>query len=263
MRSPIVEIKNLNVGYENKPDVLKDVSLTVFDNDFLGIIGPNGGGKTTLLRTILGFLNPDEGSVSFYDEGKRVPHINIGYLPQINHIDNKFPIKVKEVILSGLTLRGKVFKRYSSEDKNKVFPVAQKMGVEDLLDRAIGELSGGQLQRVLLGRAIIDNPKLLILDEPSSYVDKLFETNFYKLLGDINNDMAIVLVSHDVGTIISQVKNIACVNQNLHYHCGSDISQEWLMGAYDSCPIEILGHGDLPHRVLMQHDHLHDHSHDD
>lgn len=263
MRSPIVEIKNLNVGYENKPDVLKDVSLTVFDNDFLGIIGPNGGGKTTLLRTILGFLNPDEGSVSFYDDGKRVPHINIGYLPQINHIDKKFPIKVKEVILSGLTLRGKVFKRYSSEDKNKVFPVAQKMGVEDLLDRAIGELSGGQLQRVLLGRAIIDNPKLLILDEPSSYVDKLFETNFYKLLGDINNDMAIVLVSHDVGTIISQVKNIACVNQNLHYHCGSDISQEWLMGAYDSCPIEILGHGDLPHRVLMQHDHLHDHSHDD
>ena len=135
------------------------------------------------------------------------------------------------------------------------------MGIEHLLDRAIGELSGGQLQRVLLGRAIIDNPKLIILDEPSSYVDKLFETNFYKLLDEINRDIAIVLVSHDVGTIISQVKNIACVNQSLHYHCGSDISQEWLMGAYDSCPIEILGHGSLPHRVLLQHDH--DHHHDE
>lgn len=257
--SPIIEIKDLNVGYENKPNVLTDVSLKVFDRDFLGIIGPNGGGKTTLLRSILGFLQPESGSVSFYDEGKKVSHINIGYLPQINHIDKKFPIKVRDVILSGLTLRGKVFKRYSSEDKLRVGPIAEKMGVDNLLNRAVGELSGGQLQRVLLGRAIIDNPKLLILDEPSSYVDKLFETNFYKLLGDINKDMAIVLVSHDVGTIISLVKNIACVNQTLHYHCGSDISQEWLNGAYDSCPIEILGHGDLPHRVLMKHDHNHDH----
>lgn len=256
MNNPIVDIKGLSVGYENKPDVLTDVSLTIYDNDFLGIIGPNGGGKTTLLRTILGFLNPNSGNISFFDNGKKVSHINIGYLPQINHIDKKFPIKVSEVILSGLTLRGKVFKRYSTEDKRKVLPIAEKMGVDNLLDRAIGELSGGQLQRVLLGRAIIDNPKLLILDEPSSYVDKLFETNFYKILGDINKDLAIVLVSHDVGTIISQVKNIACVNQSLHYHCGSNISQEWLIGAYDSCPIEILGHGDLPHRVLMQHDHL-------
>lgn len=259
MMSPIIEIKDLNVGYENKPNVLTDVSLKVFERDFLGIIGPNGGGKTTLLRSILGFLQPESGSVSFYDEGKKVSHINIGYLPQINHIDKKFPIKVRDVILSGLTLRGKVFKRYSSEDKLRVGPIAEKMGVDNLLNRAVGELSGGQLQRVLLGRAIIDNPKLLILDEPSSYVDKLFETNFYKLLGDINKDMAIVLVSHDVGTIISLVKNIACVNQTLHYHCGSDISQEWLNGAYDSCPIEILGHGDLPHRVLMKHDHNHNH----
>lgn len=252
--TPIIEIKKLNVGYDNKPDVLKDVSLTVYDNDFLGIIGPNGGGKTTLLRSILGFLHPQSGSIAFFDEGHKVPHINIGYLPQINHIDKKFPIKVGEVILSGLTLRGKIFKRYTAEDRRKVLPIAQKMGVDDLLDRAIGELSGGQLQRVLLGRAIIDQPKLIILDEPSSYVDKLFETNFYKILGEINQDIAIVLVSHDVGTIISQVKNIACVNQSLHYHCGSNISQEWLSGAYDSCPIEILGHGDLPHRVLMQHD---------
>ena len=256
--SVIVKIENLNVGYENKPDVLKNISLNIYANDFLGIIGPNGGGKTTLLKSILGLTNPSTGNITFYDEGGRINNLNIGYLPQINHIDKKFPIKVKDVILSGLTLRGNLFKRYSAKDKAKIHPVAQKMGVENLLERAIGELSGGQLQRVLLGRAIIDSLKLLILDEPSSYVDKLFETNFYKLLEEINDEIAIVLVSHDVGTIIPQVKNIACVNQSLHYHSGNDISQEWLSSAYDSCPIEILGHGDLPHRVLLKHDHLHD-----
>jgi zinc transport system ATP-binding protein len=255
--NPIIEIEKLHVGYENKPDVLKEVSLTVFENDFLGIIGPNGGGKTTLLKAIMGLQAPSSGRISFFEDGRRVNHINIGYLPQINQIDKKFPISVHEVILSGLTLRGKFIKRYRAEDKQRVEPIAVKMGVEDLLHRAIGELSGGQLQRVLLGRAIIDNPRLIILDEPSSYVDKRFENNFYKLLDEINREIAIVLVSHDVGTIISQVKNIACVNQTLHYHSGSNISHEWLMGAYDSCPIEIIGHGALPHRVLLQHDHDH------
>ena len=254
----LIEIENLTVGYENKPNVLRDVSLTIYKDDFLGIIGPNGGGKTTLLKTILGLIRQQSGTISFYDNGKKVPSLNIGYLPQINQIDKKFPITVSEVILSGLTTRKQLIRRYNSRDKQKVMRVAERMGITEILPRAIGELSGGQMQRVLLGRAIIDNPKFIILDEPSTYVDKLFETNFYKLLGDINKDIAIMLVSHDVGTIISMVKNIACVNQGLHYHSGSDISQEWLTNAYQSCPIEILGHGSLPHRVLMEHDHLHE-----
>ncbi|MDX9775798.1 MAG: ATP-binding cassette domain-containing protein, partial [Petrimonas sp.] len=108
--NPIIEIHNLNAGYENKPDVLKNVSLTVFENDFLGIIGPNGGGKTTLLKAILGLIQPVSGSITFLDAGKKVSHLNIGYLPQINQIDKKFPISVHEVILSGLTLRGKFIK---------------------------------------------------------------------------------------------------------------------------------------------------------
>ncbi|WP_294080589.1 metal ABC transporter ATP-binding protein [Proteiniphilum sp. UBA5384] len=250
----LIDIVNLTVGYDNKPNVLRDINLSIYQDDFLGIIGPNGGGKTSLLKAILGLIKPQSGSITFYDTGEKTGSINIGYLPQINQIDKKFPISVSEVILSGLTPGMNVFKRYSHTDKQKVKEVAQRLGIEDLLLRAIGELSGGQLQRVLLGRAIVDNPKLIILDEPSTYVDKLFETNFYKLLGDINKDIAIVLVSHDVGTIISLVKNIACVNQGLHYHPGTDISQEWLLNAYESCPIEILGHGSLPHRVLMEHD---------
>ncbi|MDD3787311.1 MAG: ABC transporter ATP-binding protein [Petrimonas sp.] len=257
----IIDIQSLSVGYENKPDVIRNVNLSVYENDFLGIIGPNGGGKTTLLKAILGLIKPAEGSISFFDAGRKVNSLNIGYLPQINQIDKKFPISVQDVILSGLTPKGRIVKRYTHSDKELARSVAEKMGVEELLSRAIGELSGGQLQRVLLGRAIIDNPKLIILDEPNSYVDKLFETNFYKLLGEINKNIAVILVSHDVGTIISMVKNIACVNGDLHYHAGGDISSEWLQMAYDSCPIEILGHGALPHRVVLQHDHS-DHQHD-
>lgn len=259
----LVEITNLSVGYESKPNVLQDVSLTVYDDDFLGIIGPNGGGKTTMLKAILGLIKTSSGSISFYSNGQKVPSLNIGYLPQINQIDKKFPIAVSDVILSGLTPKGTFLKHYTQADKQKVHTVAEQLGIENLLHRAIGELSGGQLQRVLLGRAIVDNPKLIILDEPSSYVDKLFEKNFYKLLGEINKKIAVMLVSHDVGTIISLVKNIACVNQRVHYHSGTDVSQEWLLNSYESCPIEILGHGSLPHRVLMEHDHAHEnHTHE-
>lgn len=250
----LIDIRDLCVGYENKPNVLNNVNLTVYEDDFLGIIGPNGGGKTTLVKAMLGLIKPTKGTIIFFENGEKVNSLNIGYLPQVNQIDRKFPITVGDVILSGLTPKGKIFKRYSSEDKEKVSDVSRQMGVEDLLSRPIGELSGGQLQRVLLGRAIIDNPKLIILDEPNSYVDKRFETNFYKLLAEINKKIAIILVSHDIGTIISMVKNIACVNGDLHYHPGTEISSEWLQKAYDSCPIEILGHGSLPHRVLMKHD---------
>lgn len=253
----LVDITNLTLGYEGKPNVLTDVSFSISPDDFLGIIGPNGGGKTTLLKAILGLIEPRSGSITYYDGEARTGSLNIGYLPQINRIDKKFPISVSQVILSGLTPGKNIWRRYSSKERQKVVEVAGRLGIEELLPCAIGELSGGQLQRVLLGRAIVDNPKLIILDEPSTYVDKLFETNFYKLLGDINKEIAIVLVSHDVGTIISQVKNIACVNKGLHYHAGTDISQEWLLNAYDSCPIEILGHGSLPHRVLLDHEHMH------
>ena len=252
----LIEINSLTVGYENKPNVLNDVSLTIYEDDFLGVIGPNGGGKTTLLKTILGLIKPESGTVNFYDKGVKVPSLNIGYLPQINQVDKKFPISVSEVMLSGITSNKKYFRRYTSDEKKRVVHVSNQLGISSILNRAIGELSGGQLQRVLLGRAIIDNPKLIILDEPSTYVDKLFETDFYKLLGEINKDIAIMLVSHDVGTIISLVKNIPCVNLGLHYHSGSDISQDWLSTAYHSCSIELLGHGAFPHRVLLEHDHI-------
>ena len=249
----ILEIKEISVGYEANKPILKNVDLTVYENDFLGIIGPNGGGKTTLLKTILGLIKPTEGSVKFYKNNIE-SKINLGYLPQINKIDRNFPISGFDVILSGLTAKRKLFSYYTEEQRNKARQTADLMGLSTFLERPIGNLSGGQLQRTLLGRAIVDDPDLLILDEPSSYVDKRFETDFYKILEEINKNTAIILVSHDVGTVVSMVKNIACVNEGLHYHAGSNISTNWLEQTYTTCPIEIVGHGDFPHRVLEKHE---------
>jgi len=248
----LIELENVTAGYGNKI-VLKKISLTVFKDDFLGIIGPNGGGKTTLLKVILGLITPISGGIHFYDGDNVVSFIKIGYLPQLNNIDKKFPISVKDVIVSGLASEKPTFRSLTDEQDQCVEKVINQMGLDGLSRRPIGELSGGQLQRVLLGRSIVSRPQILILDEPNSYVDKLFESHFYQLLEEINKESAIILVSHDIGTVLSMVKNIACVNETLHYHSGSNVSTEWLDEKY-ACPIELIGHGDLPHRVLKKHD---------
>ena len=249
----LIDIDHVTTAYGNKT-VLRDISLTIWKDDFLGIIGPNGGGKTTLLKVILGLLPPVSGVIRFYEDGRTVPSLRIGYLPQLNNIDKKFPISVREVVTSGLASEKPLFRSYSANQKQRVEEVLGKMGLEDLANRAIGELSGGQLQRVLLGRSIVSRPQVLILDEPNSYVDKRFESHFYKLLDEINKESAVILVSHDIGTVLAMVKNIACVNETLHYHPGADVSEEWLGEKY-ACPIELIGHGDLPHRVLKKHEH--------
>lgn len=249
----LIHIDNIVAGYENKI-VLHDVSLDIWKNDFLGIIGPNGGGKTTLLKIILGLLKPKSGSVRYFDGEKEVSSLKIGYLPQMNKIDKKFPISVREVVLSGLMAEKPRFRDFTAEQKQRAEEVIAQMGLQELAKRAIGDLSGGQLQRVLLGRSMVSRPKVLILDEPNSYVDKRFESHFYNLLEEISKESSIILVSHDIGTVLSMVKNIACVNETLHYHSGADISAEWLENKY-ACPIELVGHGDLPHRVLKNHIH--------
>ncbi len=249
----LIELRDVTAGYGSKI-ALRDVTLDVWENDFLGIIGPNGGGKTTLLKVMLGLLPPVAGTVRFYDGGVKVPALKIGYLPQMSLIDKKFPISVREVIASGLSAEKPLFRSFSKEQKGRVDEVIGQMGLEELAGRAIGELSGGQLQRVLLGRSIVSRPRVLILDEPNSYVDKRFESRFYQLLGEINKESAIILVSHDIGTVLAMVKNIACVNETLHYHPGTNVSEEWLGEKY-ACPIELVGHGNLPHRVLREHRH--------
>ena len=272
MSTPLIEIKNLSAGYDNRT-VLRNVNLTVYDRDFLGIIGPNGGGKTTLIKCILGLLKPTTGEIlyrvttasnnnpAFLDNSATNSQFStlnsqfsMGYLPQYNSIDRKFPITVEEVILSGLSSQKSLISRFTATHREKARQVIARMGLEGLEKRAIGALSGGQLQRALLGRAIISDPALVVLDEPSTYIDKRFEARLYELLAEINHDCAIILVSHDIGTVLQQVKSIACVNETLDYHPDTGVSEEWLERNFN-CPIELLGHGALPHRILAEHKH--------
>ena len=270
MNTPLIEIKNLSAGYDSRT-VLRNVNLTVYDRDFLGIIGPNGGGKTTLIKCILGLLKPTAGEILDSDkrfvtsdkQGSAAQRpaltanrsvLKMGYLPQYNSIDRKFPITVEEVILSGLSSQKSLISRFTATHREKARQVIARMGLEGLEKRAIGALSGGQLQRALLGRAIISDPALVVLDEPSTYIDKRFEARLYELLAEINHDCAIILVSHDIGTVLQQVKSIACVNETLDYHPDTGVSEEWLERNFN-CPIELLGHGALPHRILAEHKH--------
>lgn len=253
----LIELNNLSVSYGTKP-VLRDVSLSLREDDFLGIIGPNGGGKTTLIKVILGLLTPDSGTISFYEKERPVNTLKMGYLPQINQIDRRFPISVDEVVASGLTSERKRLGRFTAGQRKRIAVVIEQMGLTGLSKRPIGELSGGELQRVLLGRAIVAEPKVLILDEPNTYVDKLFESQLYELLKIINRQTAIILVSHDIGAILPLVKNVACVNETLHYHAGNKLSDNWLDEAFH-CPIELIGHGEFPHRILKKHDCEKDH----
>jgi zinc transport system ATP-binding protein len=248
----LLELRNMSAGYDRKV-VLSDVNLTVNPDDFIGVIGPNGGGKTTLLKTILGLLQPIKGEIVFNESMRKGDHHHIGYLPQVNRIDKKFPITVFDVVRSGLMSKKRLVGRYSREENERTTDLLQKMGIYAQRKKAVGELSGGQLQRVLLCRALVNRPKLLILDEPNTYVDNKFERELYERLRILNKDMAIMLVSHDVGTITSYVKTIACVNRTLHYHPSNKISTEQL-AAYE-CPIQIISHGQIPHTVLLQHDH--------
>lgn len=245
---PLIKIKNLTLGYDREP-VLWDANLEIFENDFLGVIGPNGGGKTTLLKAILGLIHPIKGQIIFRKDidKKKKP---IGYLPQVKHIDRHFPITVFDVVRSGSLMRN-LKKVTSSDIKNKAEELILELGISGIRNKAIGELSGGQMQRVFLCRALLSDPKILILDEPDTFVDNRFEGELYIKLKQLNQHMAIVLVSHDVGTISSYVKTIACVNGTLHYHPDNVISQEQL-NSYN-CPIQLLSHGEIPHTILKHH----------
>jgi zinc transport system ATP-binding protein len=245
----LIELKGVSVAYDDA-DVLSGVNLCVDEGDFIGIIGPNGGGKTTLVKAMLGQVNY-RGAISYSPEVKTNSGLAIGYLPQQNLFDRSFPISVREVVLSGLQSQKRWGIGYTRGDNERVMQVLSQMGIEHLADRAIGEISGGQMQRALLCRAIISEPRVLILDEPTTYVDNRFEGELYELLDRLSDRMAIVVVSHDIGTITSKVRSIVCVNRTVHRHDSNVITPEQL--ANYNCPIQIISHGHVPHTVLEHH----------
>ncbi|MDR1676572.1 MAG: ABC transporter ATP-binding protein [Tannerella sp.] len=212
-----IEITHITAAYDAKT-VLNDVSLTVGERDFLGITGPNGGGKTTLLKVMLGLLKPSEGCIRFYRDGRPVSSLAIGYLPQVSRIDRRFPISVREAVASGLMAGKRPLQRFSAEDGRRIDEVLALTGLETFAKRAVGELSGGELQRVLLGRAIVSQPEVLVLDEPDTYVDKPFEQRLYALLDDFSLRAAVILVSHDRTAMQPRVKHVAYVNRTLRYY---------------------------------------------
>lgn len=250
----LIKLTDISAAY-NKDIVLSKVNLTVNKGDFVGIIGPNGGGKTTLLKIILGLIKPVSGRIEYAE------NLNIGYLPQQNDSDTLFPISVEDVVFSGLMGTGfstkqkpvnnfnKLKKKYSNDCEE----LLTKMQIADIRHKSLGELSGGQRQKTLLCRALISKPDLLLLDEPNTYIDKNSEFELYKYLDEMSDVSSFLLVSHDIGSITNHIKTIACVNKELYYHESNIITEE-VLSAYN-CPIRLITHGTIPHTILKDHNH--------
>ena len=248
-RKKIISLRNVGVAYEGHT-ALEGVNLDIYEDDFIGIIGPNGGGKSSLVKAIMGAVEHN-GEIEISDILRKDNHYKIGYMPQVSQFDMRFPISIEEVVLSGLQTERGFFGRYTAKDKELAHKTLEKMGIAELASRPIGEVSGGEMQRALLCRAIISEPKLLILDEPTNFVDNSFEREFYAMVQELSHNMAVMIVSHDLGTITSVVKSIVCVNRTAHRHDSNVLTEEQLRNY--NCPIQIVSHGHIPHTVLEHH----------
>lgn len=236
----VVDLRGVEFSYGGHL-VLNDIHLAVDRGDFLGIIGPNGGGKTTLLRIILGLLTPYRGEVRVFGSVPKKAAQKMGYVPQYSLFDPTFPITVIEVVLMGLLRPSHLGVWYSKKEKRAAMAAMEETGVYDLRARHFGRLSGGQRQRVLIARALVSNPLLLLLDEPTASVDHQLEEDIYSLLKEINQDITIILVSHDLGVISSCVNRVACVNQRLVVHSTTDLDRDRVEEIYGR-PITIIEH---------------------
>lgn len=212
---PLVRIENLSVCYDGH-EALHEATLTVYERDFLGIIGPNGGGKTTLIKAILGLIKPRGGSITYFDSNfQPADSLKIGYLPQYSAFDVRFPITVEEVVSAGLLAGKSLFHRFSRAERRALSDILEMLELAPLAQRSISALSGGQRQRVLMARALIGQPQLLILDEPSTYIDIDSQHQLYQLLHTINEHCAIILVSHDIEAVQQTARNVVRVNRTV------------------------------------------------
>ncbi len=246
----MIEIENLCFSYGDS-NVVDNVNLKVFPNDFLAIIGPNGGGKSTLVKLIIGLLKPSSGKVRVLGKSPAKSRQAIGYLPQYLAFDRAFPIQVIDVVCMASLSKG-VFHFFSKPDTAQALEKLSQFKVAHFAERAFSSLSGGEKQRVLLARALMNSPQLLILDEPTTGVDTKTQSEFYALLHELNKTMAIVMISHDLSAVSTHVKSIACLNQVCIYHGTKELDSKDLEQVY-GCDIELIAHG-TPHRVIHRHD---------
>jgi zinc transport system ATP-binding protein len=246
----MISVRHLWAGYDSEP-ILEDVNLSVEELDFIGLIGPNGGGKTTLLKVLLGLLLPMRGQVRIVGQSVKKGRRYIGYVPQSVEFDREFPISVWDVARMGRLGRRRLLQRYTAKDNDIVAETLRSVDMLHLRDRSIGALSGGQRQRVYIARALATEPKILLLDEPMASVDPQMSANVYELLSRLNERITILMISHDMNAISSHVKTVGCLNRRLFYHGEKQITPDMIEAAY-RCPIDLIAHG-VPHRVFPEH----------
>ncbi len=238
-----IEIRDLAFSYTNTR-VLENVNLIVPRGDYACIVGPNGGGKTTLLRLVLGLLQPDAGRIEVLGTTPRNARHRVGYMPQYVQLDPQFPVRVFDVAMMG-RLRGNKFGPFTSADRKVVRDALAQVGLADFARRPFAALSGGQRQRVLIARALACEPELLLLDEPTANLDPLVQDDMNDLLRKLNERLTVILVSHDVGFVAQRVRTVICVNGDATVHAAEDITGDSIRNLYG-------------HDVQMVH---HDHSH--
>lgn len=246
----VIQLEDVWVRYDGVP-VLEGINLSVHEHDFIGIIGPNGGGKTTLLKVLLGLVEPFRGRVRVLGRGPQEARRAMGYVPQYTELDHSFPISVWNVAMMGRLGRRGLLRRYTEEDRRAVEDALRQVDMLGHKDRQIGKLSTGERQRVYVARALASGPEILLLDEPTASVDTRVMGSIYEVLQDLNRQVTIILVSHDIGVVSSYVKTIACLDRRLIYHDSKEITPDMLEAAYH-CPVDLIAHG-LPHRVLDLH----------
>ena len=246
----LIAVRDLTFGYGQEV-VLDHVDLTIGARDFLAIIGPNGGGKTTLLKAILGLVRPWSGEVVFHLPSGGDPRGRLGYVPQFSTFDKDFPLRVGDMVPMGRLGRSSVLRPYSRADRAAADEALERLGLRPLARAHVAEISGGQLQRVLIARALVSAPEILFLDEPTASIDAESRETLRELLEELNRSIPVVVVTHDVTSIASMVRRIACINRRLFYHGDPELSLEVMEEVY-GCPVELVTHG-VPHRVLHRH----------
>lgn len=231
MREALIKIDHLFFSYEDLP-ILEDVSIEITSGEFVGIFGPNGGGKTTLLKLIMGLLLPTQGTVELLENGSSLERKKIGYVPQIARFDRDFPISSLEVVMMGCLSRLNRWGWYPKDVREKSLAVLERLGLLHKASSSFGMLSGGEAQRVLIGRAIVGEPKLLLLDEPTASVDAKAEEEIYSLLKELNQTMTILMVSHDLQTVVDKVGRLLCVQRKVSSLHAKELCEHFALGLY-------------------------------
>ncbi len=249
---PVIDIRDVSFAY-HRSLVLENVNLQIQERDFVAVIGPNGGGKTTLVKLILGLLTPSQGSIHIFGRPPKEAAPDIGYVPQDSEINPSVPMRAEQAVLMGCMRGCGGWRRFSNADRERAREAMRQTGADGLAHKQISDLSGGQRQRIMLARALVTQPRLLLLDEPVANVDTQGQSQFFDFLQELNTRVTILVVSHDLMVLSSHIKSVVCVSKDVHFHDRPEITSEMLSAAYH-CPVELITHGPVPHRVLASHE---------